>query len=250
MTFSKLSEKIDLAITEFHSKLNESLDSFMITSGLKHFSSANIKDLNADDFKQIGEHVGENGWVVPADFLSMPFGLIQKIYSKINKNDLDEAMTKYFEQNIAEIMQKFENTTLDNHTKELLLQSYGAFNTGFFHPAITSLTAIADGLLDESLKDWDCTKTQFIVRADKLNDEQEHIGYTGLYNFVVMVSLQKFTETYMQDARFNKPEPNIYNRHWVMHGRGKRPLTKKDYFQIFSFINALIFIFFRAELEE
>ena len=226
-------------IEDFNSKISgigRAIDNF-ITIAQKIHDVMNEQTV----FECLGEKFGKWGWGFP---LSMNLEDIAKLIDITNQDCFDEEMIRYFESNLKEIIYNIEQSTIDQYLKDMFRQSYEAFSLGLLHPALTSITAIADGILFDSNEDWDKKNTKFIERAKALEKRQKYDDPSYYLNITQMKSIRTFTEVCMKYVPFTEDEPNMYNRHWLIHGTTRRTLSKREYFQVLSWVDSLTSLLF------
>lgn len=197
---------------------------------------------NPDNWIAFGEMFGEQGWTIPR---SATTNDIVEMFDMLDENrydDFDTKMIMLFDDDFEEIIAGIDNSNIDIYYKGVFKQSYQAFSQDLFHPALTSLTAIADGLLADAVQE---NKIKFYVRINTL---ENNLNLSDFISIAELASVKKSVEIWAASSENFKEEPNNYNRHWLMHGRTRRCLGKKDYYQLLSFVDTLIGLAFNNEV--
>ena len=201
-----------------------------------------IKALNLPQFwSEVGTKLGERGWVLSSRRFTLDniMSLIELLdaadYVKFN-DELVEYYTKY----IDEIVQGIQCSTVDSYHKKALYESVTAFKQGLFHPAFTSLTAIIEGVLVDATPTLRKGQTNLDKRIEDLEASLSSDKTTKAIDFMNISAMKKIMETFAESLCFGKEEPQNCNRHWLLHGRTRRQLEEKEYYQLLSFLEGLI----------
>lgn len=123
-------------------------------------------------------------------------------------------------------------------------QSIYAYNNNMYDLAALGLTACFDRIL--SLYSGDSTH-KIGDRIDKvvqrfINHEREgtkptNEDYNSMYLYeTVTQTVAQFSKT----ISFTETEPQYLNRHWIMHGRMKKKITKLDCIKLINLLNGVI----------
>jgi len=195
---------------------------------------------NADYWKAKGKEYGDRNWPVPVD--AGDENIRTWIQIK-DSNDFNLQMSHYYHDGIS--ISRFDDSkALNDVNKEFFKESFRAVEAELYHPALTSLTAIFDGLLyDVAVKLGNPGKkkgaTQFISRTKLLVGSRKGDKLQTLH--ARTISLLQFNESFAGNIDFtDRVGAHQLNRHWLMHGRTERPCTLMDYLQLLSFLDVLV----------
>lgn len=109
-----------------------------------------------------------------------------------------------------------------------------AFENKAYYSACAALFTIADYLLS-TITNNPTTGTS--KRYTPLEEHLKNNEYFGLFVCTAFMTLN----TFFQNTDFSKdPEPDILNRHWLLHGRYSRDITQYDCIKLFCLIHTLL----------
>jgi len=194
---------------------------------------------NKGYWEAIGKAYGARGWATPVDYA----GTKRDEWIKI-KDDVafDDAVAHHFHDGIQ--ITRFDDAMLlDDITKDFFKQSFKAAEAELYHPALTSLTAIFDGLLAIVAQkvgyDKNKNTTKFIKRAEALSKNSANDDFA--YTYSRLVSLETFVKDWAVNKDFNDPiNDSPFNRNWLMHGRTREQVDLINYLKLLSFVDVLI----------
>lgn len=166
----------------------------------------------------------------------------------LEADDADEWLLSWCEENDSIRITESINLCTKSPNIEpysvLFSQSILAYEREYFSLSILGLLSVVDGLLSD-LSENHATKIK--ERAEAIFDKKiensgdlspEEIGYL---NF--SCTFRKMYETLSEWIDFeNYQEPELLNRHCIMHGRSRRTISKLDCIKIIRFIYALILL--------
>lgn len=168
-------------------------------------------------------------------------------YNFLEAKDADEWLLSWCEENDAiRITESISLCTRSPNIEPysiLFSQSILAYEREHFSLSILGLLSIVDGLLSD-LSENHATKIR--ERAEAIFDKKiensgdlspEEIGYLSF-----SLAFEKMYETISESVGFDQHEPELLNRHWIMHGRSRKIITKLDCIKIIRFIYALILL--------
>lgn len=136
--------------------------------------------------------------------------------------------------------------------KRLLEECEQAYQSQHYHLACVGLFSLADGILSEVTENQ---ITSVALRMKTLHDEmlaKEPIVEYDVRFFFIFNAMCYLTEEndkqvvkvrpLFEKSDFNAPEPDILNRHWVVHGRTDRAFTRLDVLRILQWIDGLFYL--------
>lgn len=178
----------------------------------------------------------------------IPYTFIEK-YTSVEDN---AAMIQMFSDDID----VYDFLSADEPIKELLkdsffsesytfVQSIDAFERGDYCIAALGFTAVLDKYFSI------CYKNRTVVsineRANYLLDKIKEKELSSLSNeecndLILCCTYSESIRTFGENSHFNKSEPKSLNRHWIMHGRYTRELTRFDCVRIIRILYGTVLI--------
>lgn len=130
-----------------------------------------------------------------------------------------------------------ELDALDNN--RVFQQSIQAFYKGSYDLAIIGLTAVLDKLLSEH--SGEITQVNIKSRCTTIKKKIEDKGDDFLdelegRDLLLYLTYPKAVELFGESSSFGNKEPDLLNRHWIMHGRSNRVYTKLDCVKVLNMI--------------
>lgn len=118
----------------------------------------------------------------------------------------------------------------------LLLQAWEAYINQKYDLAILGFTAILDSVLASC--SGDIIHVNIEKRARIIEEKAGEIAMveTDIHEFAIITTYFDALSTFGKTAPFSDPEPEENNRHWLMHGRRNRPVTKLDCIKVLHMI--------------
>ena len=160
----------------------------------------------------------------------MPMEFIDKAYDEQDADRLDALIEQYLitDDGVKTVYEACRNHELLS-TRALFIQSEDAYYREEYEIAIIGLTAVLDGLLSECAED---VGTGLKYRADKL-EELTNIGELTIDDldreeYAIFMTYFDAITKFGKREEYYDPEPVYLNRHWLMHGRRTRKVTKLD----------------------
>lgn len=126
--------------------------------------------------------------------------------------------------------------------KRLFRQAIESFEKGQCELAVIGLTAVVDGLVSAVT---DNPSTDLKKRIDPIMERiDDGKGYVDdrFFDTALVYTYGKMIETFSQYADFRSEEPILLNRHWIMHGRSTRRVTKLDCIKVIRLIYGTLLI--------
>lgn len=114
-----------------------------------------------------------------------------------------------------------------------------SYKLGHYDLAGVGITAIIDGILAEVYDDK--TTVNINKRLQELIDRIENNEDIDSDNshFYLLYSSSKMSESLSKAVSFNSKEPEMLNRHWIMHGRREKELSRLDCIKLIRFMYAI-----------
>ena len=126
----------------------------------------------------------------------------------------------------------------------LFEQSISSFERKAYHTAILGFTSALDGVLSE------CSGSQStsvltrleILRTKLLNQDDNTVTTEEINEFWLYSTLFPAIESFAAHAPFTEPEPELLNRHWIVHGRTTREYTLIHCIKVLSMIYGMLIL--------
>lgn len=171
----------------------------------------------------------------------------------LQSEDINGLMLEYYTSNesrqIKETIQACKSNKLIKPYTKLFSQSISAYNRKHYHLAIMGLLGVIDGLLsDISKKPGTHIKSRAKAITDKLSDDIE-LSQEDFSVLILYLTFNNIVNSIGTTAPFDCEEPELLNRHWIMHGRTKKKISQLDCIKIINFIYGIL-LFDKLNSEE
>lgn len=218
-------------------------------------------DLNDPNFIKVAENLGRMGIIFPHHIkvedlcntlyfyyiMTNDDGLFRKCQEvdlDLSKDEFFELAKKYLFLNLYEdFNQRYYKETrdrietfLNNHYAPMgcfFSQCCNALENELLYPCICGLTTILEGILG---KYTGLSKTSMHVLFEKIKSQLNDGA-----SYIIAINIQSFIDAITSKSDFsNQNEPVQLNRHWLLHGRSNRDITKLDCISIICAVDAII----------
>lgn len=140
------------------------------------------------------------------------------------------------------INQLNKNENLNNNP--VFIQAIAAYKRGDYEITSLGITSMIDNLL--SVYSGQVTDVSIVKRFKKIYKKIEDNGETSLEDselndYILITTYSKAIEQFGASSRFDGKEPDL-NRHWIMHGRMKRPMKQMDCIRVINFLYGTILL--------
>lgn len=187
-----------------------------------------------EEFPDISKQIGESGWTLP---MSMTFYELDKLKSKkIDIQLLDHFFAEFFKDNKFTLLVKHVNKSeISDEKKKIFNECVEAFHRSNYMIVGISLLALLEGILSEFHEDKRNIRMMMVCR------EQRDLALSNnkMIKYIIWISFYEFVSQLYKKSDFNSNEPEIINRHWILHGRSKLEIEKVDCLRIFNAIYTL-----------
>ena len=159
---------------------------------------------------------------------------------RVRKTILEDWIQEY---DPDETIQKLK---ANEHLSENLvfLQSLAAYENGNYDIAALGITACFDKMLsicsgkpthkiEERVK-------KLTERLENTEEDKLNLSEDDYDDYYLLVSYQLAAENFNKSSPFTDPEPLELNRHWIMHGRTEKKMTKMDCFKLINLLYGTI----------
>lgn len=201
----------------------------------------NLK-LNIEQFQPVLDTLRKLSLTVNAakKLAEVQFVLINRVSFEFINRAIDEDINKLAEQFLItdELIGSVNNlSVLDNN--RVFKQSIQAFNKGSYDLAIIGFTAVLDKVLSDH--SGEITQVNIKSRCTTIKNKIEDKGDDFLdelegRDLLLYLTYPKAVELFGKSSSFGNEEPELLNRHWIMHGRSNRAYTKLDCVKVLNMI--------------
>ncbi|MFP7737516.1 hypothetical protein ACLHDF_30295 [Priestia aryabhattai] len=208
----------------------------VVKAGLK-LNIPKIKpgEVDYESFYKGSENIGKWGWTVP-----FSFGLVHVKYfenDNLTKEDVDTFFYDYYSSNNDEF-DKMTNSILKNKCiyqwHEAIKQSVYAHKNNMFILSISTLIPVLEGILSTFESNKSNIRMMKVCK-DMLNTTDDE----ALVDKIMWTSCYHFISALYKKSDFSKTEPEIINRHWILHGRTAFNSSEIDSLRIFNAIETV-----------
>lgn len=232
-TFIQGAIDIFARVGEWYRKNEENINSFLV--GFSTFSTC------CSAIKKMAQHQ-----IMFSDDISTDFA-----NSVCNADDIDALVEDFYfgnnEQHIKNVIRRCDAARQLQEYHNLFAEITDAYNRQHYQLASMGLFAIADGLMTDISSMKESTSFKWRIRSieKKMSDkvELDNIDRRTFFMQVQFDSLgDKLSNSVFGDSDFTKDEPDVLNRHWLLHGRTHKSYSRYDFLKILLWIDQLVFL--------
>lgn len=122
-----------------------------------------------------------------------------------------------------------DNGELKEAVPEFIRQCFSAFESNLYFPCACGLLSIMEGLLAKYSQSANTRLLSLFERIDEKIKESQDIEL-----ILTATNIKGYIESLTEKSNFqNGAEPDVLNRHWLLHGRSKRNIEKTDCLRLF-----------------
>lgn len=149
----------------------------------------------------------------------------------LDSNYMDEIMLDYFlssdGKQLSSLIQKCNKTLRKKPGYTLFEESINSLENKAYNTAILGFTSALDGVLSlYSGSQSTSVMTRIEILKKKLLTQDENtVTIEEINEFWLYSTLFPVVESFAAHAPFTEPEPELLNRHWIVHGRTTRKYT-------------------------
>lgn len=193
-----------------------------------------------DEISSVVNKIATEGWTLPADF-----GIIAiKVLSTMNTaTEINDYLKQYYTHEncfrLKMILFYIQHSTIKTSLKNVYEQCWKAFQSECYIVCAISLLAIIEGVLSEFSVNKNDTRMMKVCQQ-KLNSllVNDDIFQKHMWN-----SYNLFVRNLYQKSDFSKTEPDVINRHWLLHGRSCFDVTQTDCLRLINAVYAVCAIY-------
>lgn len=155
---------------------------------------------------------------------------------------VEQYYTENDDHEINDVIVRCKQAKQTSAYSELLSQTIDAYQAKHYHLACLGMLAMVDGTLSDVSEN---KKPGFKIRLDEIEKKiADKFELTDLEKklMCIYISMGEFEESIFKNSDFSKAEPNVLNRHWIMHGRTRREYANIDFIKTILWLDAIIFL--------
>ncbi|MFP3667779.1 hypothetical protein SB717_21780 [Priestia sp. SIMBA_032] len=208
----------------------------VVKNGLKlNIPKIKSGEVDYESFYRGSENIGKWGWTVP-----FSFGLVHIKYfenDSLTKRDVDKFFYNYYSSDNDEF-DKMTNSILKNKDiyqwHEAIKQCVYAHKHNRYILSISTLIPVLEGILSTFESNKSNIRMMKVCK-DMLNTTDDE----SLIDKIMWTSCYHFISALYKKSDFSKTEPEIINRHWILHGRTAFNSSEIDSLRIFNAIETV-----------
>lgn len=188
-----------------------------------------------EEYLKISEHIGKLGWSIP---FIMGLNELEKLKNSEKVEDsIDEFFIGFYNDRNLKLMVKHINKSNINCTlKTLFNQCIENYNKSNYLICLSSSITILEGVLSQFSTDKKDIRMIKVCRENMESTKESN----KLIKHLVWVSFYNFINKLYEKSSFDSDEPNVINRHWLLHGRTQTDWGKSDCLRVFNAIYTVV----------
>jgi hypothetical protein len=198
----------------------------------------------------LAEYMGKFGWTVPYSTINGFFNgalkhdALSQGVTVTNEEISSYFMSHYSEDNNFDLMiNSIMNNSEIKQCHQAIEQSVYAYKNNMFILSISTLIPVLEGIL--STFEEDKTNIRMIKVCKEMVDAVEErltidpTNLQAILNKTLWISCYHFITALYQKSDFSGAEPEMINRHWILHGRTAFNNSQIDSIRIFNAIETV-----------
>ena len=126
----------------------------------------------------------------------------------------------------------------------LFRQCLNAYEKDDYQLSCLGLFSIADGILGELSNQ--IGSTGWHKRLEAIQEKMlanKSLNQFERVNYLIILYLQNYDNSVFCSCSFDCKEPDMLNRHWLVHGKTDRDYSKIDFLKVLLLIDAMIILY-------
>ena len=221
----------------------------LIPEQIKKFQDAVHKHIEEETKKSIAQFdktlgsvvdkLASEGWTLPAE---LGIYAVNVIGQTDEIEDINAFLAELFTRDDYKVTKNMIDSILQSKIreplKELVRQCWDAFQGRLYAVCATSLLSVIEGVLSEFGDDKQDVRMMKICQYHVDNFPAD--GSTIEKH--VWISYNTFIRKLYEKSDFNSDEPDVINRHWLLHGRSDYEQTEIDCIRLFNAVQSLCMV--------
>ncbi|QTE71586.1 hypothetical protein JRC49_01795 [Clostridiales bacterium FE2011] len=184
-------------------------------------------------------NLGQNQYVLRK---KVSIELVEEVNTAGKSYVIDGAIEKYIENDdfVKETIDLIRNGMAHNLTFE---QGVSALYRNEYNSAILTFTIVLDRMLSEGSEQIKNVHIKPRVEAihQRIKERGDfYIDDLEAEDYVLLLTYKDALDSFGSDSDFKKEEPELLNRHWIVHGRSNREYTRLDCIKVLNMIYGTI----------
>lgn len=185
------------------------------------------------------EKLVKEGWTLPAE---LPITAVNALGNTDILDDVNSFMEQFYAyddyRNMKAMLKGIQESKIKEGLKKLVNECWNAFNSKMYAICTTSLLSVIEGILSEFSDDKQDVRMMKVCQ--KHVDSFPSDGSTIMKH--VWISYNQFIRNLYQKSDFTANEPDIINRHWLLHGRSDFEVEEIECMKLFNAIHSLCIV--------
>lgn len=185
------------------------------------------------------EKLVKEGWTLPAE---LPISAVNALGNTDILDDVNSFMEQFYAyddyRNMKAMLKGIQESKIKEGLKKLVNECWNAFNSKMYAICATSLLSVIEGILSEFSDDKQDVRMMKVCQ--KHVDSFPSDGSTIMKH--VWISYNQFIRNLYQKSDFTANEPDIINRHWLLHGRSDFEVEEIECMKLFNAIHSLCIV--------
>ncbi len=185
------------------------------------------------------EKLVKEGWTLPAE---LPITAVNALGNTDILDDVNSFMEQFYAyddyRNMKAMLKGIQESKIKEGLKKLVNECWNAFNSKMYAICATSLLSVIEGILSEFSDDKQDVRMMKVCQ--KHVDSFPSDGSTIMKH--VWISYNQFIRNLYQKSDFTANEPDIINRHWLLHGRSDFEVEEIECMKLFNAIHSLCIV--------
>jgi hypothetical protein len=238
-------EKFRRVISEQQQLMNEAA----INAAKLMSSSIRPLKISAIDFEELNKammlgigNAAEHGWTI-VGWIDIP---VTRAFAKWTGPRIASFFETSYLDEPERRLRKLSKTLLSDSSftpwKDLLRESFRAFNLGLYRVCVPSLISILEGYAISRLVESAKNQKKLLVKRDTKPDrrlKELHFHNDKRIKGLIWTSLIGFFDKLYIHSDFSMDRPSFLNRNWILHGRSECNWTKSDALRLFNALDTL-----------
>lgn len=185
------------------------------------------------------EKLVKEGCTLPAE---LPITAVNALGNTDILDDVNSFMEQFYAyddyRNMKAMLKGIQESKIKEGLKKLVNECWNAFNSKMYAICATSLLSVIEGILSEFSDDKQDVRMMKVCQ--KHVDSFPSDGSTIMKH--VWISYNQFIRNLYQKSDFTANEPDIINRHWLLHGRSDFEVEEIECMKLFNAIHSLCIV--------
>lgn len=185
------------------------------------------------------EKLVKEGWTLPAE---LPITAVNALGNTDILDDVNSFMEQFYAyddyRNMKAMLKGIQESKIKEGLKKLVNECWNVFNSKMYAICATSLLSVIEGILSEFSDDKQDVRMMKVCQ--KHVDSFPSDGSTIMKH--VWISYNQFIRNLYQKSDFTANEPDIINRHWLLHGRSDFEVEEIECMKLFNAIHSLCIV--------